>query len=187
MLTTFGVAHADTNTHSTPSAPSSASLAMSAHRPSMNSIQGNGSTLHVVGECVNRIGKLALPFRRTETTFGLSLLQTARCKAVKPSVSLAPVLAPASMRAFVTSAFLFKAAAKCRGVVPSAKNLALASGSAPLLIISTITPGFLFSPAAKCNAVNPGVLSAFMFGMISYGLGRLSPKPTNEEECGHHG
>ena len=57
----------------------------------------------------------------------LSLLQTARCKAVKPSVSLAPVLAPASMRAFVTSAFLFKAAAKCRGVVPSAKNLALAS------------------------------------------------------------
>ena len=23
----------------------------------MNSIQGNGSTLHVVGECVNRIGK----------------------------------------------------------------------------------------------------------------------------------
>ena len=45
------------STHSTPSAPSSASLAMSAHRPSMNSIQGNGSTLHVVGECVNRIGK----------------------------------------------------------------------------------------------------------------------------------
>ena len=24
----------------------------------MNSIQGNGSTLHVVGECVNRIGKV---------------------------------------------------------------------------------------------------------------------------------
>ena len=48
------------STHSTPSAPSSASLAMSAHRPSMNSIQGNGSTLHVVGECVNRIGKLSL-------------------------------------------------------------------------------------------------------------------------------
>ena len=43
----------------TPSAPSSASLAMSAHRPSMNSIQGNGSTLHVVGECVNQARILA--------------------------------------------------------------------------------------------------------------------------------
>ena len=42
------------STDSTPSAPSSASLAMSAQRPSMNSIQWNGSTLHVVPECVNR-------------------------------------------------------------------------------------------------------------------------------------
>ena len=74
------------DTHSTPSAPSSASLAMSAHRPSMNSIQGNGSTLHVVGECVNRIGKLPtgngenrigktrLPHRKA----GLSWFQLAR-------------------------------------------------------------------------------------------------------------
>ena len=52
------------STHSTPSAPSSASLAMSAHRPSMNSIQGNGSTLHVVGECVNRIGKEQASYER---------------------------------------------------------------------------------------------------------------------------
>ena len=35
--------------------PPRPSLAMSAHRPSMNSIQGNGSTLHVVGDRVNRI------------------------------------------------------------------------------------------------------------------------------------
>ena len=41
----------------------SASLAMSAHRPSMNSIQGNGSTLHVVG-CVNRIGKEQASYER---------------------------------------------------------------------------------------------------------------------------
>ncbi len=46
------------STHSTPSAPCSGSLAMSARLPSTNSIRGNGCTLHVVGECVNRIGKI---------------------------------------------------------------------------------------------------------------------------------
>ena len=34
------------STHSTPSAPCSALLAMLAHRPSMNSIRENGCTLH---------------------------------------------------------------------------------------------------------------------------------------------
>jgi len=43
--------------HLTASARCSALPATSAPRPSMNSIPGNGNTLHVVGECVNRIGK----------------------------------------------------------------------------------------------------------------------------------
>jgi len=43
--------------HLTASARCSALPATSAPRPSVNSIPGNGNTLHVVGECVNRIGK----------------------------------------------------------------------------------------------------------------------------------
>ena len=70
-------------------------LAMSAHRPSMNSIRGNGSTLHVAGECVNRIGKeisgiwVYSPF--LASTFDTELTH----------------LAPGAPRAFLLSPILF--------------------------------------------------------------------------------